>query len=74
MISIAPETRFKRLVAVKERREGELLRRRGVVGVGVGRDEIIVFVERGKVVDPAIPEEIEGKRVRFVKTERFKAL
>lgn len=62
------------LIAIKERREPELLRRRGVVGVGVGRDEIIVFIEREKVVDPTIPEEIEGKRIRFVKTERFKAL
>lgn len=70
--------RFRELSAIRKRHEGELMRKRGVIGVGEGREEgreeVIVFVERGKVLDPDIPEKIEGRRVKFVKTERFKIL
>lgn len=65
---------YRELLATKKRHERELMRKEGVLGVGVGRDELIVFIERERVVDPTIPKEIEGKRVRLLKSERFEFL
>ena len=62
--------RFKELLKTKERRAPELLRRRGIEGVGVGRDELVVYAERGAQVE----REIEGKPVRVVRTKGYSFL
>ena len=64
------ETRFKELLEIKERRTPELLRRSGVEGVGVGRDEIVVFARRGAPVE----REIEGRPVRVIRTGKISIL
>ena len=62
--------RFKELLEIKERRTPDLLRRRGIEGVGVGREEIVVFSRRGVPVE----REIEGRPVRTIITEKISIL
>ena len=62
--------RYRELLETKERRTPELLRRRGVIGVGVGRDEIVVLAERGVSVE----REIEGRPVRIIRTGKYRFL
>lgn len=62
--------RYRELLEIKERRTPELIRRSGVVGVGVGRDEIVVYAERGVPVE----REIEGRPVRVITTEKISIL
>ena len=64
------ETRFKELSEIKERRTPELLRRKGIEGVGVGRDELVVFARRGAPVE----REIEGRPVRTIITGKISIL
>ena len=62
--------RFRELLKIKERRAPELLRRKGVLGVGVGRDEVVVLAERGVSVE----REIDGKPVRVIRTGKIRML
>ena len=62
--------RYRELLETKERRTPELLRRRGVEGVGVGRDELVVYARRGVPVE----REIEGKPVRVIGTDKIQIL
>lgn len=64
---------------VKRRREHELLRIRGVVGVGLGRRDgekcINVYVEEDtEAVRSAVPRELDGIATQIVVTGRFDAL
>lgn len=60
--------------ATKERWKEDLMRRKGVVGVGVTDKGIVVFAEPNIVFDPPIPTQIEGIRVRVKTTGKFHLL
>jgi len=62
--------RYRELLETKERRKPELLRRRGIEGVGGGRDEIVVYAKRGVPVE----REIEGRPVRTIITGKISIL
>lgn len=64
---------------VKRRREHDLLRIRGVVGVGVGSRDgdscINVYVEEDTpAVRAAVPREIEGVATQIIVAGQFRAL
>ena len=59
---------------VKERWEGNLMSRRGVVGVGEGEKGLIVFIEPCIAIDPPIPTCIEGVPVETKITGKFEIL
>ena len=64
---------------VKRRRQAELLRIRGVVGVGVGRMDgdacINVYVEKDTAqVRAAVPKMLDGVATQIVVTGKFRAL
>jgi hypothetical protein len=66
--------------ALKERHGEELLRRPGVSGVGIQRDQggeylLAVHLDRdaGEAAE-ALPEEIEGHRVLYLRTGPFNKL
>ena len=63
-----------KIYAVKERWKEDLMQRKGVEGVGVGPNEIIVFAVPNIVFDPPIPTQIEGIRVRVKTTGKFHLL
>ncbi len=56
---------------VKEKKKGEIMRKPGVIGMGVGKNEIVVYVDKDKPT-PDIPSKLEGYPVKVVKTEKFK--
>lgn len=60
--------------ATKERWKEDLMRRKGVVGVGVTDKGIVVFAVPNIVFDPPIPTQIEGIRVRVKTTGKFHLL
>ncbi len=62
----------------KNSRERELLNLDGVIGVGVGGDEISpgeafihVYIDQTKGKEPNVPSQIDGVRVKKIKTEPF---
>jgi hypothetical protein len=66
--------------AVKARHKEALFSQAGVLGVGVGRADddpagaaILVYVDEASAARPALPEQLEGVRVRVIPTGRFVA-
>jgi hypothetical protein len=66
--------------AVKGRHKEALFAQPGVLGVGVGRADddpaaaaIVVFVDEASAAPPALPEQLEGVKVKIVPTGRFVA-
>jgi hypothetical protein len=66
--------------AVKARHRDALFAQAGVLGVGVGRSDddpaaaaIVVYVDEASAARPALPEQLEGVKVRVVPTGRFVA-
>jgi hypothetical protein len=62
---------------VKNRHEPEIMGKDGVIGLGVGDDEaspgeafLVVYIDKDKK-DPDLPGQIDGVRVKKVKTEKF---
>lgn len=65
---------------VKNRHSPNLLRQSGVLGIGVGADDdnpsesgIVIYVQTGRALEEAIPEFLDGLRVKVVTTEPFVA-
>jgi len=59
---------------VKGRWKGDLMSRRGVIGVGEGEKGIIVFIEPCIAIDPPIPTCIEGVPVETKITGKIEIL
>lgn len=59
---------------VKKRVKSDLMRRRGVVGVGVGKKGIVVYIEPCIAIDPPIPTCIEGVPIETKITGKFEIL
>ena len=59
------------LVETKEEYEEEILSRVGVLGIGVGKDSIIVYVNEGETVDPPLPATLDEWPVVIIPTEPF---
>jgi len=69
--SWAPE--WVKMREAKEKKKGEIMSKLGVIGMGVGKKELVVFVDKDKPA-PYIPSKLEGYPVKVVKTEKFKFL
>jgi hypothetical protein len=71
---------MERVHEVKNQHEQELMSWPGVIGVGVGRSDdnsgdgaVVVYIDRAAGRVPALPERMDGVKVRFVVTEAFVA-
>ena len=62
------------IYATKERWEKDLMKRKGVVGVGIGEKGIVVFIEPCISIDPPIPTCIDGVPVETKITGKFEIL
>ena len=62
------------LTYTKENWKEELMHREGVIGVGAGKDAIIIYVEKGVTVTPPIPATLDGLPVKIIETGKFKFL
>jgi hypothetical protein len=68
-----------RVTSVKNRHERELMSRAGVIGVGVGPDDvpgnpaIVIYVDRGMGRVPDLPARLDNEKVRVVVTDAFVA-
>jgi Peptidase family S64 len=65
---------------VKDRHKANILPRANVLGIGVGAADdnpseavIVIYVETGHVVPDAVPDNLDGLRVKVVTTEPFVA-
>ena len=58
------------ITEVKERNKKEILSKPGVIGMGIGKDAIIVYLDED-MLTPIIPSELEGYPVKLVKTKKF---
>lgn len=61
------------LLETKEKYADEIMSREGVIGIGVGKEAIVVFVEEGKTVTPEIPAQLDGWPVVVIPTKPFVA-
>jgi hypothetical protein len=65
---------------VKEDHEKDLLSKRGVIGVGVGGSDvpgeavIVLYLDRTGPVEPNLPDQVQGIRVRRVLTDPIVAI
>ena len=66
--------RIRALTYTKENWKEELMRRNGVIGVGVGKDAILIYVEKGVTVTPPIPATLDGMPVKIIETGKFEFL
>ncbi|MBI4242206.1 MAG: hypothetical protein HY613_10845 [Candidatus Rokubacteria bacterium] len=66
---------------IKERHVGRLMSDPAILGVGVGTSDrnpneavIVVYLERGRRIDRAIPTELDGVRVKMILTDAIVAM
>ena len=59
------------LLETKEKYTDEIMSREGVIGIAVGKEAIMVFVEEGKTITPEIPAQLDGWPVVVIPTEPF---
>jgi len=78
MTTLANSQDVEQATQVKKRHEQSLMSRSDVFGVGAGlgedgRAEVVIYADRGPVRISALPEYLDGVKVRVVRTEPFSA-
>lgn len=71
--NIREEKEMAGLKETKEKWKETIMAQNGVLGIGVGKNSIIVYVERGAIISPPLPETLDGWPVKIALTEQFTA-
>lgn len=61
------------IVDVKNRHKEEIMSKPGVIGIGIGRNVIVVYVDKDMPI-PTLPSELEGYLVKVYETGAIKLL